>query len=57
MPVFNKKFVSIATDDASAMTGRRAGVVALLRSNQTALLGVHCFSYLGACPKFTKRLS
>ena len=46
MPVFNKKVVSIATDGgASVMTGRRAGVVALLRENQPALLGVHCFAH------------
>ena len=45
MPVFNKKFVAIATDGASVMTGRRAGVVALLRENQPSLLGVHCFAH------------
>ena len=41
MPSFNKKFVSIATDGASVMTGRREGVVALLRESQTSTYIVH----------------
>ena len=45
MPVFNKKFVAIATDGAAVMTGCKSGVVALMKATQPSLIGIHCFSH------------
>ena len=45
MADFHKKFVAIATDGASVMTGKRAGVVALLKGSQPSLVGIHCFAH------------
>ena len=45
MTELNAKFVAIATDGAAVMTGRKAGVVALMKQAQPSLVGVHCFSH------------
>ena len=45
MADFHKKFVAIATDGASVMTGQIAGVVALPKGSQPSLVGIHCFAH------------
>ena len=40
-----KKLVGMGTDGAAVMQGRRAGLVALMKAEQPALVGIHCLAH------------
>ncbi|XP_051803965.1 zinc finger protein 862-like isoform X3 [Acanthochromis polyacanthus] len=42
---FIEKLVGMGSDGASVMLGRKGGVAALLRQEQSALVAVHCFAH------------